>query len=288
MKTKVQMVDKTQNILSVREQCVILELSRNIVYYKPVPEFSQEELKILNTMDEIFTQSPFYGHRRIWKTLKRLGCSIGKDKVLKFMKVLGLEVFYPKPKTTFPNKEHKVYPYLLKNQFIDIPNQVWSTDITYLRMTRGFCYLVAIIDWYSRFVLGYKISNSLDTDFCIECLNEALTKYPKPEIFNTDQGSQFTSNAFTKILENNDIKISMDSVGRAIDNIIIERFWRSIKYEDIYLSDYQTIQEVKIGVHKYMNFYNNKRLHQSLDYMTPSEIYFMKQKEVIDDNIILV
>ena len=287
MKTKSQIIDKNEKNLSVREQCDFLELSRSSLYYKPVPEFSKEELNILNIMDEIFTETPFYGHRRMWKTLNNLGYSIGRDKVNRFMKVLGLEVFYPKPKTTISNKEHKMYPYLLKECLIDSPNTVWSTDITYIRMVRGFCYLVAVIDWYSRFVLSYRISNTLDVDFCIECLEEALHKHSKPIIFNSDQGSQFTSNAFTNILESHFIKISMDSVGRAIDNVIIERFWRSIKYENIYLSNYESIQEVKIGVKDYIHFYNYKRLHQSLKYITPSEFYFTKKGGTFHD-IILV
>jgi putative transposase len=287
LKTKHQIIDKNEKIFSVREQCDFIELSRSSMYYNPVPAFSDEDLIILNKMDEIFTEKPFYGHRKIWKSLNRLGYSIGKDRVNKYMKILGLEVFYPKPKTSIQNKEHKIYSYLLKQHLIDCPNKVWSTDITYIKMTKGFCYLVAIIDWYSRFVLSHRLSNTLDTRFCIECLEDALNKYPKPLIFNTDQGCQFTSNAFTNILEKNLIQISMDSVGRAIDNIIIERFWRSIKYENIYLNDYQNIQEVKLGVKSYISFYNTERLHQSLMYMTPSEIYFEK-KEVTHDDIILV
>lgn len=272
MENKLQLINSTNDV-SVREQCKVLKVSRSSVYYKRAPDFTDEEIKILHKIDEVFTQTPFYGHRRLWKELQGLGYQIGRDKVIKFMKVLGLEAFYPKKKTTIKNKNHKVYPYLLKGLNINKPNKVWSCDITYIRMNRGFCYLVAIIDWFSRCILAHRISNSLDTDSCIDCLNEALIKYPKPEIFNTDQGCQFTSTAFTGILTTNLIQISMDSKGRAIDNVIIERFWRSIKYENIYLNEYNTIPEVIQGVNGYVDFYNQKRPHQSLNYKTPKEIY---------------
>lgn len=262
--------------MSITRQCDLLQLSRGSVYYEPVPAYSTEELAILNVIDEIYTATPFYGHRKVWQELARRGFGIGRDRTLRFMRELGLTVFYPKPRTSVPDRMHTVYPYLLKGLNIDRPNQVWAADITYIRMKQGFCFLVAIIDWYSRAILSHRISNSMDVGFCVDALNEALEKYPAPDIFNSDQGSQFTSDEFTKTLLGKGIKISMDSVGRATDNIIIERFWRSLKYEDVYLSDYQSIQEVKSGIKVYMEFYNLRRLHATLDYRVPFQVYLSK------------
>ncbi len=270
--TKQSFIDKTNSELSIRTQCAILDLNRNNIYYEK-KELSQSEIEILHKIDEIYTQFPFYGYRRIWQNLLVDGVIVGRDRTLKYMRLMGITAIYPK-KTTIRNKDHKIYPYLLKGLNINRPNQVWATDITYIKMDRGFCYLTAIIDWYSRKILSYKLSNCLATDFCIEALEEALLKHPKPEIFNTDQGCQFTSEEFTQTLLTRDIKVSMDSVGRATDNAIIERFWRNIKYENIYLNKYQTIQEVKEGIKNYIEFYNQKRLHSSLDYKTPESVYF--------------
>lgn len=275
---KQSFIDKSDSELSVRKQCEILGLNRNKVYSQE-KELSQSEIEIMNKIDEIYTMFPFYGYRRIWKNLLEKNIFIGRDRTLKYMRLMGICAIYPK-KTTFRNKDHKVYPYLLKNLDINRPDQVWATDITYIKMERGFCYLVAIIDWYSRKILSYKLSNCLSTDFCIEALEEALLKYPKPGIFNTDQGCQFTSEEFTKILLQNEIKISMDSKGRATDNAVIERFWRNVKYENIYLNKYQTIQEVKVGIRNYIEFYNQRRLHSSLDYKTPHSVYFNSSVKV--------
>lgn len=268
--------------ISVTEQCKLLDLNRSSVYYQPAPAFSEEGLKILDKMDEIFTDKPFYGYRRVYLDLVNEGYKVGRDRVLKYMRVLGLETFYPrKRKTTIPAKGHKIYPYLLKGLDICRPNQVWAVDITYIRMSKGFCYLVAIIDWYSRRILSYRISNSLDTAFCIDALREALYKFGTPEIFNSDQGCQFTSKDFTDILKSCGVQISMDSKGRAIDNVIIERFFRSLKYEDIYWREYKSIPELKEGVFNYMNFYNYKRPHSSLENRMPVEVY-ETDREVIE------
>lgn len=275
---KQSFIDKSETALSVRKQCEILGLNRNKVYSQE-KELSQSEIEIMNKIDEIYTQFPFYGYRRIWKNLLENEVMVGRDRTLKYMQIMGLCAIYPK-KTTIRNKKHKVYPYLLKTLDINRPNQVWATDITYIKMERGFCYLTAIIDWYSRKILSYKLSNCLSTDFCIEALEEALLKYPKPEIFNTDQGCQFTSEEFTKLLLQNEVKISMDSKGRATDNAVIERFWRNIKYENIYLNKYQTIKEVKEGTRNYIEFYNQRRLHSSLDYKTPHSVYFNSSVKV--------
>ncbi|MFH1576781.1 MAG: IS3 family transposase [Candidatus Margulisiibacteriota bacterium] len=260
--------------ISVTEQCELLDLNRSSVYYEAEPLFSNEQLAILNQMDRIFTDKPFYGYRRVYLDLIEQGFIVGRDRVLKYMRVLGLETFYPrKRKTTIPGKGHKIYPYLLKGLNICRSKQVWATDITYIRLAKGFCYLVAVIDWYSRRILSYRISNSLDTAFCLDALQEAIDKFGVPEIFNSDQGCQFTSQDFTDLLKTYGIQISMDSKGRAIDNVIIERFFRSLKYENIYLREYPGMPELREGVFNYMNFYNYKRPHSSLANLTPAEVY---------------
>ena len=275
LESKKKIIDRNDKNISLNTQCDILGLSKGGLYYSSVPKYSHEDIKILNRMDEIFTKYPFYGYRRIHNQLLNEDFSIGKDRVLKFMKALGLETFYPKKKKGLsdPNKEHKTYPYLLKNLKINKPNHVWAVDITYIRMKGGFVYLVAIIDWFSRYLLSYKLSNSLEISFCQEALYEALDKYEKPDIFNSDQGSQFTSSKFTNILHNNNIRISMNSKGRALDNVIIERFFRSLKYENIYLNEYLSIKEVQQGLIEYIHFYNNERFHQSLKYFPPIYMY---------------
>lgn len=275
MNEKKKLIDIPGEI-SINNQCDLLGLSKGSLYYNPEASFTKNELEILNRMDEIYTDCPFYGYRKIHQELIREGFAIGKDKVLRFMQVLGIEALCPGAKkyTSVPDKNHKVYPYLLNDIEINSPNQVWAIDITYIRMTGGFIYLVAIIDWYSKFLLSYRLSNSLELYFCKEALNEALDIYEKPDIFNSDQGSQFTSFDFTKILLEKEIAISMDSKGRAIDNRIIERFFRTIKYENIYPYEYSSLLQVKKGIGEYIQFYNYKRLHQTLDYLTPAEVYF--------------
>lgn len=272
---------KREEKLSMTKQCRVIGLNRSSLYYQAKP-YSEDELRIFNEIDKIYTDFPYYGHRKIWKELICRNFSIGRDRTLKYMQTMGLEVFYPKPNTSLGNKQHKIYPYLLKGLPITQPNQVWAADITYIRLSKGFCYLVAIIDWYSRYILSYRISNSLDTSFCVEALEEALEKYPAPQIFNTDQGSQFTSEVFTKILLDHHIQISMDGKGRAKDNIIIERFFRSLKYEDIYIQEYCSIPDLKLGVQDYMQTYNYLRLHESLDYKAPYCFYFKKKEDIFN------
>lgn len=266
-------MDKPHGILSMRQQCELLQLNRSSLYYEPVP-VSEETLRIMNRIDEIYTEIPFYGSRKITIALKHEGWSICRERVQKLMRKMGIRAIYPGPKMSQKDPEHSIYPYLLSNYNINRPNQVWSSDITYIRLQQGFLYLVAIIDWFSRYVLSWRLSNSLDVLFCIEALREALEK-GCPVIFNTDQGSQFTSSEHTKILLDKSIKISMDSKGRALDNIFIERLWRTVKYEDIYLKGYETGIEAKQGLETYFPFYNNKRYHQSLGYKTPYEVHYV-------------
>ncbi len=269
---KKKMINR-EDELSIVEQCELLGLARSSVYYASKSEYTNEDYGIMKEIDRIYTDYPFYGHRRIYHEVLDKGYNIGRDRVLKYMEVMGISPIYPRPKTTIKNKENTIYPYLLKEVRVTRPNQVWSIDITYIPLRQGFCYMVAIIDWYSRSILSYKLSNTLDVQFCIEALSDALDMYGCPEIFNSDQGSQFTSHAFTKILLDREIQISMDSKGRATDNIFIERFWRTLKYEDIYIKNYDSMKEVKLGVKNYMLFYNFKRKHSSLDYKTPWQIY---------------
>ena len=278
MNTKRKLISNGKD-MSMVEQCGLIELNRSTLYYEPVP-YSEDELELFNKIDLVYTDMPFYGHRKIWNELLRRGISIGRDRTLKYMQIMGLKPFYPHKNTSTPDKQHKKYPYLLRNLPICRPNQVWAADITYIRLAKGFCYLIAIIDWYSRYILSYRISTTLDVSFCVDALQEALERYPAPEIFNTDQGSQFTSADFTEILLSRQIKISMDSKGRALDNIIIERFFRSLKHEDIYYKEYLSVPELKTGVSEYMFKYNHKRLHETLDYRTPAEVYF-ERKEVV-------
>jgi len=226
----------------------------------------------MNLIDEQFTKMPFYGVPRMTAHLKRLGHGVGEKRVRRLMRQMGLMAIYPGPKTSKKQPEHKIYPYLLRDVEVTRPNQVWAADITYIRLLRGFAYLVAIMDWFSRYVVAWRLSNTLEAGFCIECLEEAL-EYGNPETFNTDQGSQFTSGEFTKRLLDRKIAISMDGRGRVFDNIFVERLWRSVKYENVYIKGYQTIPEAKMGLAEYFGLYNTERLHESLDYQTPWEVY---------------
>ena len=261
--------------LSIRDQADILQFNRSNYYYDSRPEFTKEACDILNRMDEIYTQNPCYGYRRQYEQLKMEGYQIGTDRVRNYMKVLNLKTIYPKAKhTSQPNKDHEKFPYLLKNMDINCANMVWALDITYIRLKTGFCYLVAIIDWFSRRILTWRLSNSLERSFCIEALKEALKRFPKADIVNSDQVSQFTSSDFTRVVIENDIKMSMDSVGRWADNIIIERWFRTLKYENIYIMDYPTMLLAKEGIRKFIHYYNTLRLHSSLNYKTPDQLYF--------------
>ena len=268
--------------LSINKQCKILNISKSSLYYKTVKKFSSEsDLKLLNAINDIYSEFPYYGTRRLVTALLNEGFVIGRKLIKSMMEYLGIKALYPVHKTTKPNKEHKKYPYLLKefkndnNQVIvEKPNQVWATDITYIKLENGFVYLAAIIDWNTKKILSWKLSNTMDVSLTTSILKEALVLYPKPEIFNTDQGSQYTAKSHINILQANDIKISMDGKGRSIDNICIERFWRSIKYEELYLNDYKSMSELKHSISKYMKKYNNRRLHSSIGNKTPDEVYY--------------
>jgi putative transposase len=259
--------------LPLFQQGRILELSRSSLYYKAAP-VSERDLELMRLIDEIHLKYPFYGSRRMRNELRDLGHDVGRGHVSTLMKKMGIRALYQKPRLSAPHPDHKIYPYLLRGVEISRSNHCWAADITYLPMARGFCYLVAIMDWASRRVLAWRLSNTLDASFCTEALEEAISKYGRPEIFNTDQGSQFTSGAFTAILDTHGISISMDSRGRWIDNVFIERLWRSVKYEDVYLKAYGSLIEVRRGLAAYFEFYNQKRRHQGLDDMTPDEVYW--------------
>jgi len=272
------MIDRGHE-LPVARQCELLGLSRSTAYYQPVP-ISDADLMLMRRIDELHLKWPFLGSRRLRDLLKAEGFAIGRKHVASLMRRMGLETLYRKPKTSIPGAGagHRVYPYRLKGLAIDTPNQVWAADITYIPMAKGFLYLVAILDWASRKVLAWRTSNTLTADFCVEALHEALAKYGTPEIFNTDQGAQFTSAEFTGVLEESrGVRISMDGRGRWIDNVFVERLWRSLKYEEVYLHAYGSIAEANRGIGTYFDFYNRVRPHQGLDRLTPDAAYFSKQ-----------
>ena len=269
------MIDPGTTMISMTRQCDLLGLPRSSYYYSSHRD-DRYNLKVMNLIDEQFTRTPFYGVERMTAWLKRQGEAVNHKRVRRLMRVMGLEAVYPKPRLSLSNQAHTTYPYLLRNLTIDHPDQVWCTDITYIRMFHGFVYLVAIMDWYSRYVLSWELSTSLDTAFCLSALEKAL-KASHPEIFNTDQGSQFTSREFTERLKEGGIRISMDGRGRVFDNIFVERLWRSVKYEEVYLHSYQTVSEARHGLARYFLFYNTERLHESLEYQTPYEIYVKEQ-----------
>jgi putative transposase len=258
--------------LSLRRQCELLGLNRSSLYYEPVGE-STENLHLMRLLDEQYLRTPFYGWPRMTAYLRREGYAVNGKRVRRLMQKMGLQAIYPKPKLSKAAQERRIYPYLLRGLEILQPNFVWSADITYIPMRQGFMYLVAIIDWFSRYVLTWQLSNTLDGYFCLDALQQALSK-GKPVIFNTDQGSQFTADAFTACLQRASVNISMDGRGRALDNIFIERLWRSLKYEDIYLKDYASVPELAAGLTAYFHFYNHQRPHQSLNYCTPAELHF--------------
>jgi putative transposase len=259
--------------LPLIQQSRILGLSRSSFYYKSVP-VSERDLELMRLIDEIHLKYPFYGSRRMRNELRDLGYDVGRGHVSTLMKKMGIRALYQKPRLSVPHPDHKVYPYLLRGVEISRANHCWAADITYLPMARGFCYLVAVMDWASRRVLAWRLSNTLDVSFCTEALEEAIRKYGRPDIFNTDQGSQFTSGAFTEILDTHGINISMDSRGRWIDNVFIERLWRSVKYEEVYLKAYGSLIEARRGLTAYFEFYNQRRRHQGLDDRTPDEVYW--------------
>ena len=260
--------------LSIRRQCELLGLARSSLYYQPVGE-SEKNIELMRLMDEQHLRRPFFGSRDMTEWLKRKGHRVNRKRIRRLMRLMRLEAVYPKPRTTQRHPRHKIFPYLLRDLQITEVDQVWATDITYVPMRRGFMYLVAIMDWFSRYVISWRLSNSLDISFCMECLEEALGT-SRPKIFNSDQGSQFTSPVFTGRLEACEVAISMDGRGRALDNIFVERLWRTIKYEDIYLKEYETGWALERGLIAYFEFYRNERLHSSLGYRTPAEVYYDK------------
>lgn len=265
-------VDPHHPELSIRHQCALLGLNRSSFYYQAVPE-SPENLVLMHLIDEQYTRTPFYGWPRMTAYLQRLGHGVNHKQVQRLMRLMGLQAIYPKPRTSQSAGAHRVYPYLLRNLVLTHPNQVWSADITYVSLPHGFMYLVAVLDWFSRYVLAWRLSNTLEGYFCVSALQQAL-QGGCPNIFNTDQGSQFTAVAFTDILVRADVQISMDSRGRALDNIFVERLWRTVKYEDLYLKEYANVPALIAGLTSYFAFYNNERLHQSLAYRTPAEVHF--------------
>ncbi len=266
------MIDRGHR-LPISRQCQVLGLPRSTAYYQPVPE-SAEELDLMRRIDELHLEIPSAGSRTLRTFLRKDGHRLGRQRVRRLMRKMGLEALYRKPNLSRRHAAHPIYPYLLRHLRIDRPNHVWATDITYIPMRQGFVYLVAIMDWYSRRVLAWRLSNTLSTDFCVEALEEAITRYGAPEIFNTDQGSQFTSAEFTDVLKTHAIRISMDGKGCWRDNVFVERLWRTVKYEEVYLKAYDTISVAKASLAKFFDYYNRRRPHQSLDDETPDAIYF--------------
>lgn len=259
--------------LPVSRRCKLLGVARSTAYYQPRP-VSDKDLGLMRLIDEIHLELPFYGSRRIRNELEDRGYMVNRKRVQRLMRQMGLQALYPKPRTSRPGQGHKIYPYLLADLPVERPNQAWAADICYIPMAKGFMYLVAIMDWYSRRVLSWRVSNTLESDFCVEALEAALGRYGSPEIFNTDQGAQFTSEAFTGVLRAHDVKISMDGKGRWVDNVFVERLWRSVKYEDVYLYAYETPKALRSGLSRYLEFYNTRRRHMSLKRRTPDAVYF--------------
>lgn len=265
------LIDRPDGAISITRQAELLGISRSAIYYQP--RVDPHDLQLMHLLDELYTDTPFYGSRRMRAMFLKMGYRVSRKRIQRLMRLMGLEAIYPKPNLSKPHPDHQIFPYLLRGVKITKSNQVWGTDITYIRLSHGWLYLIAIMDWFSRYVLSWALSTSLEADFCIQALEKALTR-GLPEIFNSDQGSQFTSGEFIKALKKHSIQISMDGKGRAIDNIFTERLWRSLKYEEVYLKDYKCVAEARHGIQAYLEFYNEKRLHQSLNYRTPAEVYF--------------
>jgi len=264
-------VEPYHKSLSVVRQCELLGLSRSSLYFEPGAE-SEENLRLMRLIDEEYLRRPFLGSRKLALWLKEQGENVNRKRVQRLMRTMGIEAIYPKPKTTKRGEGHQIHAYLLREMQIVRPNQVWATDITYIPMASGFMYLVAVMDWYSRHVLSWRLSNTMESGFCVEALKEALEN-GRPEIFNTDQGSQFTSDQFTNVLKSAGVLISMNGKGRCLDNVFVERLWRSVKYEEIYLKSYEDVPELQISLEKYFEYYCHSRLHQSLEYRTPWNVY---------------
>jgi putative transposase len=266
------MIDRNHP-LSISQQAKVVGISRGSVYYLPHP-VSDYEQEVMRHIDRLHTDYPFAGARMLRDLLRQDGFKVGRKHVATLMKRMGIEALYRKPRTTKPGAGHRIYPYLLRNLKIDRPNQVWAMDITYIPMARGFVYLAAVVDWHTRRTLSWKVSITMDVHFCLEAVEEAISRYGAPEIMNTDQGSQFTSQAFVGLLKGHDIQISMDGKGSWRDNVFIERLWRSVKYEDVYLRAYESVSAVRAGLNRYFHFYNSRRPHSSLDGQTPDQVYF--------------
>ena len=267
------MINPAHQNLSIFRQCRLLNINRSTYYYKKRP-IKPIDLKLMELIDKQYLKTPTWGSRSMKNHLRRLGYKVNRKRVQRLMRLMGLEAIYPKRKTSRPHPGHKVYPYLLRNLKIDRPNQVWAADITYIPMSRGFMYLVAVMDWHSRKVLSWRLSNTLDTDFCVEALEDAINRFGTPDIFNTDQGAQFTSKAFTDLLKHHDVKISMDGRGRVQDNIFIERLWWTVKYHYLYLHTFDNGTQLRNGLNEWFKHYNQERSHQALDNLTPDEVYY--------------
>jgi putative transposase len=265
------LVEENHPTLSIQRQCELLGLSRSSYYYQPVPE-SEENLRLMRRIDEHYLERPNKGSRTMTVWLNEHGEEVNRKRVRRLMRLMRLEAIYPKPRLSMPDRQHKVFPYLLRDMVIGGPDQVWSTDITYVPLKHGFMYLAAVIDWYSRYVISWRLSNTLDGAFCLEMLEEALSK-GKPEVFNTDQGVQFTAEVWTSRLEQAGVAVSMDGKGRWADNVFVERLWRTVKYEDIYLKGYEFVPELQAGLKAFFPYYNEQRYHQSLGYRTPAQVY---------------
>jgi putative transposase len=279
---RLALVDHDDPALPVTTQCRLLKVARSTLYYQPLP-VSTDDLTVMRRMDELYVASPFYGSRRMVAVLRRDGVVINRKRVRRLMRLMGLEAIYQKPDTSRAHPEHKVYPYLLRGMVIDRPNQVWCADITYIPMAKGFVYLVAVMDWFSRRVLSWRVSITMDADFCVAALREAMDRYGPPEIFNTDQGAQFTSADFVGELEGRGVCVSMDGRGRYLDNIFIERLWRSLKYEEVFIKAYGAVIEARRGIGGWLTFYNDERPHQALAYRTPREIFEGPACEDVDN-----
>jgi len=269
---RLALVDHDDPLMALVTQCQLLKVARSTLYYRPVP-VSADDLAVMRRMDELHLAWPFYGSRRMASALRREGRAVNRKRAQRLMEVMGIEALYQKPNTSKGHPDHKIYPYLLRGLIIDRPNQVWCADITYIPMAKGFVYLVAVMDWYSRRVLSWRLSITMETDFCVEALTEALDRYGQPEIFNTDQGVQFTSAAFIDELTGRSVQISMDGKGRYLDNIFIERLWRSLKYEEVYIRAYDSVAEARRSLGAWLVFYNDVRPHQSFEYRTPREVF---------------
>ena len=269
---RLALVDHDDPVLPVVAQCRLLKVARSTLYYRSVP-VSADDLAVMRRMDELHLAWPFYGSRRMAAVLRREGRAVNRKRAKRLMKVMGIEAIYQKPNTSKGHPDHKVYAYLLRGLTIGRPNQVWCADITYVPMAKGFVYLVAVMDWFSRRVLSWRLSITMETDFCVEALTEAMERYGQPEIFNTDQGVQFTSTGFVDELAERGVRISMDGKGRFLDNIFIERLWRSLKYEEVFIKAYGSVPEARIGIGEWLRFYNDERPHQALDYRTPTAVF---------------